>query len=135
MRTAPAALATLLAVLSMGGCGGRPDCSTYSVMSVGPITASANHSAKAPANSAQFQAGITQQLVHPSSSCALPALAVAAEPNWTVSDPGKATISSAKDLTNGLATCLASSSSPITVTATQPSNPAALTATATLNCE
>jgi hypothetical protein len=135
MKPLLTAISTLLTSGSLLGCGGHPDCSTYAVLSAGPETATANHSAKAPGNTTLFQAAVTQKLVHTSSSCALPALSMIVQPNWTVSDPSKATISSAKDATNGLATCLAASITPITVTATDAGTSATLTATATLTCQ
>ncbi len=135
MKALLAAISMLLVSGILSSCGGHVDCSTYSVLSVGPMSGTANHSAKAPGNTTLFQASISQQLVHPSNSCVLPALGMLVQPSWTVSNPTQANISSAKDTTNGRAICLAASSSPITVTATVAGLPSPLTATATLNCE
>ena len=137
LRTMKLSLAALVLCSSCSvllSCGSQPDCSTVSVLRVGPTNAAADHMAKAPDNAVQFTAFVGQSLVHPQNACGVPTIAAAVKPTWTVSDPTNVTISSAEDATNGLATCVGATTNPVTVTGTTRGSSGAITATATISC-
>ena len=115
-------------------CGSQSDCSMVSVLRVGPTNAAADHMAKAPGNAVQFTAFVAQVLVHPQNACGVPTVAAAVRPTWIVSDPTNVTIDSAADATNGLATCIGTTASPVTVTGTTMGSSGSITARATISC-
>ena len=121
-------VAVFLAGLGLLGCGtAAPNCDSQLVFAVSPATGTADHAAKAPGNQQQFQDVGSYRAAKP--GCAVPALAVLQQADWTVSDPVNVSISSAKDGTNGLATCLGATPGPVTVTAS------GVATTATLTCQ
>jgi len=137
MKTAALVLSVVSSLLfTCAGCGTgtvNTNCSATGI-TVSPATGTADHAASAPANSFQFAANNVLP-----SGCAQAAVIVPggnAGATWTVSDTVHATISNAKDSTNGTATCIAADSVPITVTATATSSAGqTFTATATLTCK
>jgi hypothetical protein len=124
----------LLWLFALTACGGH-DC-FFTSIAVIPPTAVADHSAAPPANSQQF---VWIGDVRP--GCV--SLAAVTTPQvilrdvvWSVSDSTKVSISN-EAATYGLATCLAATATPVTVTATLPgakNHGRALTATAMLTC-
>ena len=128
----------LTAMQLLVGCGGAPPCSYTKVVSVSPAVVSADHMAVAPGDQQQFSA-LSQELPTANSSgCAVPNVIAKLTPTWTVSDSINVKISSAQDATNGLATCIGATKSPVTVTAlgTLAAGGATQTlATATLTCK
>lgn len=120
------------------GCGGAVPCSYMNVVTVSPAVGSADHLAVAPGDQQQFSAFSQELPTANSSGCAVPNVIAKLTPTWTVSDTTNVKISSAQDATNGLATCIGTTKSPVTVTAL-----GALTAggatqtlgTATLTCK
>ena len=100
--------------LSIAGCGTSNECS-FGSLSVSPRTATADHAAPPPGNSQRFLAfggdlpsgcaAVTSNLMNVT---------------WSVSDPVNVTISNAQDSTFGTATCIASTPTSVTVTATLP---------------
>jgi len=102
-------LIPLVAFLALCGCGSStPDCSqiTYKVV---PTTATADHAAAPPANQQKFSVAFDNV----PEGCSVPQ--VVPQPNWFNLDPEHMSISSAKDATNGLATCLAAKDGPILI--------------------
>jgi hypothetical protein len=92
---------------------------------VNPASATADHAAAAPGNQTQFfvaYKGVPN-------GCAFSQ--VVPQADWTVSDTTDVSISSAKDGTNGIATCLHATSGAATVTASYQGK----TATAQLTCK
>lgn len=86
-------------------------------MTVGPAdpNAAPDHAASPPGNQEQFQAGMggaygpgcaTSQVLHLTAA------------QWSTSDAKNVTISSANDATNGLATCLGTTSATVSATLT-----------------
>jgi hypothetical protein len=126
------------AVQLVMGCGGATPCSYTNVVTVSPTVGSADHLAVAPGDQQQFSAFSQELPPANSSGCAVPNVIAKLTPTWTVSDTVNVKISSAQDATNGLATCIGTTKSPVTVTAL-----GALTAggatqmlgTATLTCK
>jgi hypothetical protein len=130
---------TLLAAMQLVmGYGGAAPCSYTNVVTVSPAVGSADHLAVAPGDQQQFSAFSQELPTANSSGCAVPNVIAKLTPTWTVSDSTNVKISSAQDATNGVATCIGTTKSPITVTAL-----GALTAggatqtlgTATLTCK
>ena len=131
------ALVPVTAVLA--GCGTAASCSLANVVDVSPAVATADHMTFAPGDQQQFNASSSLKPSATSSgSCAVPALSVKLTPTWTVSDPINVKISSAQDATNGLATCISTTKSPVTVTALGTLTAGGVTqtlGTATLTCK
>jgi hypothetical protein len=92
----------------------------------------ADHMAPAPGNQVQFYAFPQEQL---KGDCAVPAVIAPAQATWTVSDNVNVQISSAKDQTNGLATCVGATAVPATVTATVTLDGFTKSATSTISCK
>jgi hypothetical protein len=92
----------------------------------------ADHMAKAPGNQVQFYAYPQTEL---KGECAVPAILAPAQAQWTVSDSINVQISSARDQTNGLATCVGATSAPATVTASVTEDGFTKSATATITCK
>ena len=114
--------------LALIGCG-APSC-TFVAVKIAPQSASADHTALPPANGLTFTAvGAT---VPP--GCGV-MHSNPANVTWSVSDSVHASISNAQDQTNGTATCLGTTASPVTVTATAPSGGSTGSATALLTCQ
>jgi len=133
------ALAAAGAIPLLGGCAtGATVCSGTNVVTITPATATADHMAPAPGDQQQFQALSQYQLTTNSPGCAVPTVIAKLTPIWTVSDTVNVKISSAQDATNGLAICIGTTKSPVTVTAlgSPVSGGATQTlATATLTCK
>ena len=102
----------LAAALLTTGCG-HQDCRLIG-LSVSPPGATADHTAAAPGNQAQFFASAVVP-----DGCATTACVNCSGQTWTVSDPLNVSISNnAND--NGTATCLGTTNGAVTVTATVP---------------
>jgi len=137
-------LFTICTALAIGcsACGGYSSNSSsncfFTSLNVSPPTGSADHNLAAPGNSQQFLA-----FGQPSSSSCAYTQASLTNVSWSLSDPTNAsignTITGNPQTDNyGLATCLHSSSTPITVTATLPSSANSghnAMGTATLTCK
>lgn len=107
---------------------GDDGCKTTGI-AVQPTNATADHNAASPGNTAQFFAHVVTH-----GACVTTA-APLLQPDWTTSDTVNVTISSAKDATNGTATCVQSTAAPVTVTASIPKTTTQnFTATAKLTC-
>ena len=119
----------LVALLLTTGCG-HQDCRSIG-LSVSPPSATADHTAAAPGNEAQFFASAVVR-----NGCATAACVNCSGQTWTVSDPGNVSISNnAND--NGTATCLGTTNGAVTVTATVSATRGSkhtLTQTAMLTC-
>ena len=132
-------LALALASNACGGYSGNSSNCFISSLSVSPPTAIADHNLFPPGNSQQFSAFVGQAS---SSACAYMQSNLT-NVMWTVSDPANATIGNSmtgnpQTDNFGLATCMHSSSAPITVTATLPpgaNSGHTATGAATLNCK
>lgn len=121
----------------LAGCGAAPPTCTVtglnlSVSTLGEQPAVADHMAPAPGNQVQFYAFPQEQL---KGDCAVPAVMASAQATWTVSDSVNVKISSAKDQTNGLATCVGATAAPATVTATLTLDGFTKSAIASLSCK
>jgi hypothetical protein len=133
----------LAAIELMTGCGAAARSCTYTNFpSVAPATATADHVAVAPGDQQQFSAFSQREPTTASAGCAVPTAnptnITKLTPAWTVSDSANVKISSAQDATNGLATCLGTTKSPVTITAlgsTTPGGVSQILATATLTCK
>jgi len=125
-------LSLLLAgILITLGCGGHTipmDPCTVVGLNVTPASATANHAAAAPANTASFGASSKFAGVCGSATAVLPVA------NWSVTDPS-VHLSPAQG-TSTTATCTAALAGPVTVTGTNatPVNGQTFTGTATLTC-
>ncbi len=123
-------VASVVLMFPLAGCGSS--C-FFGALSVSPPNATADHAAAPPGNQQRFLAFGTD--LPP--GCA----AIASNlPNvtWSVSDQSKVGISNAQDQTFGVATCLGTTTAPVTVTATLPpglNNGRNATGTATLTCK
>lgn len=129
----------LLGALSvlLAGCGAAPPSCTVVGLNLGVMpavgqSAVADHMATAPGNQVQFYAYPQEEL---KGDCAVPAVLGPAPATWTVSDNVNVKISSAKDQTNGLATCVGATAAPATVTATVTQAGFTASATATISCK
>jgi hypothetical protein len=130
------AIASMAAALA--GCGTAASCSGGNVVEVSPAVATADHMAAAPGDQQQFSAYSSFKPSATSTGCAIPQVIAKLTPTWTVSDPTNVRISSAQDATNGLATCLGTTKSPVTVSAIgtpASGGPSQTLATATLTCK
>jgi hypothetical protein len=125
-------LAVLLAVLPGCGAPQNPSCDLTYPVEIGPLIATADHTASPPGNQAQFRASVSPYSSAP--GCAVPEVIALVYATWSLSDPIDAQISSAANATNGLATCVNLTPDPITVTAAYTANGATQTRTATLTC-
>ena len=130
-----ARLAALGIAVGLAGCGSQtPACSpSPQMLAIAPHTSTADHAAFPPHNQQQFIATLSPAT--DGSTCATPAHSILLHPTWTVSDPHDVSISSANDSTNGLATCLGSTSGPVTVTADISTASGTTYLTAMLYCE
>ena len=136
---------SLGALLVLTGCGSTAStaCVSSFNLNVGvsnPGTAGssqtsgvADHTLAAPGNQQQFSAYAPEVVV--SGQCAVPQVVAPVRPQWTVSDMMDVTISSANDATNGLATCVGTTLTPATVTATYAEGPTTKSASGTLTCK
>ncbi|MBB5056226.1 hypothetical protein HDF16_000895 [Granulicella aggregans] len=130
------------AVEVLTGCGAAAPCTYTSAVTISPAVGAADHLAVAPGDQQQFSALSQREPTTASAGCAVPTAnptnVTKLTPAWTVSDSTNVKISSAQDATNGLATCIGTTKSTVTVTAL-----GALTAggatkalgTATLTCK
>jgi hypothetical protein len=130
-------LACWLLCAFVAGCGGGSlDCSLTGV-SVSPATTIADHNAVSPGNTARFFAfGMVPSGCVSTAKAAIPQAAMR-DVTWSVSDPENVSVSNVDDDTYGTATCLHSTSAPVTVTATLPASATQrtmLVGTAKLTC-
>ncbi len=120
--------------LFLAGCGaGSSGCTLTENLAVSPASATADHSSASPGNQIHFTA-----FVSPSAppGCPIPEWVAQATPVWTNPEPLEISISSAQSVNNGLATCLAATSGPVTLTATIPDpGTTPITKTTTLTCQ
>jgi hypothetical protein len=125
----------VLMLCTLLGCagGGNQSCVTQTVLSVGPTSGTADHSAAAPGNQQQFVATTSAGTSTP--GCAVPLVIAQVNASWTTSDPLDTQISSGPLPSNGLATCINATSQPVTVTATYTAGTTTLTRIATLTCK
>ena len=97
----------------LASCGGD-GCKMTDIVAQ-PANATADHNAASPGNTTQFFA-------HAVVPGACSTAAVLLQPDWSASDAVNVSISSAKDATNGTATCMNATAAPVTVTATLPAS-------------
>jgi hypothetical protein len=143
LRNVALSVTLFTAIGVMTGCGAAAPCTYSNVPTVSPAVASVDHLAVAPGDQQQFSAFSQREPTPASAGCAVPATAnptniTKLTPAWTVSDSTNVKISSAQDATNGLATCIGATKSPVTVTAIGSLTPGGATqtlATATLTCK
>ncbi len=138
MRHAAALAGTILLCGGLAGCAADVSassggCTTYTAFNAGPASATADHAAAAPDNQQKFTA--TEAPAGTGTGCILPTYIKVAQPNWTSSDPLNVSISSAKDLTNGTATCTGTTSGPVTLTATSTDDTKPKTVSVQLSCK
>ncbi len=123
----------LVILLFVAGCGGFVAVCTFGTINVSPAVAIASPTAIAPSNSQQFLAFGSEV----PSGCVI-ATSNLANVVWSVSDPSAVSISNAPGQTFGVATCLAPTAAPVTITATLPAglnNGQSARGTATLTCK
>jgi hypothetical protein len=100
-------------------------------LTVDPQSATADHTAKPPGNQVNFQVMYGPS---PASACRIPT-SLLMNATWTNSDPADVQINSVPGTGNGTATCIGTTSSPATLTASYtPPNGTVQTASATLGC-
>jgi len=116
------------ALLGLAGCGGTSSSNCTVTLRVAPASATVDHTAAAPANSAAFSAST---LSTGSPQCMAANTAVQVSSNWTVSDPSVHL--SASPTTQVTATCTAAVVSPVTIQGTSATDQT-LTGKATLTC-
>ena len=119
-------------VLLFVGCGTSTRDCLFGSLNVTPPAASADHTAPVPGNSQSFLAWGSNL----SPGCGATASNLL-NVTWSVSDSTNVTISNAPDSTFGTTTCVHSTPTPITVTATLPASSnkgRQVTGTATLMC-
>src|SRR5580765_6556450 len=110
-------ISSLCLVVPLVGCGTTAHECMFGSLSVSPTTATADHGVPSPENSQRFLAwggNLTPGCAATGSNLM--------EVTWSVSDPVSVTISNAQDSTFGTATCINSTPTPITVTATLPAS-------------
>ena len=110
----------------------KPNCTLTYTLEVNPAAATADHLAKSPDNQQKFY---SESEASAAPGCPLPANMGLASPAWTNPAPLAISISSAKDQTNGLATCLASTTGPVTLTATVDTDKTAQSVTVAFTCK
>ncbi|MDE1160838.1 MAG: hypothetical protein PW792_02705 [Acidobacteriaceae bacterium] len=110
-------VALLPLIAGVAGCAAvsstTVDCTGSTIFSVSPTTATLDHLAPAVQNQVQFQGAITHSAVQ---GCAEPALAQIEYATWSNPDPKNIQISSSFDVTNGMASCLGATGTPVTLT-------------------
>jgi hypothetical protein len=117
-------LVLLFAVACMTGCGGSTNTCKVSA-SVTPASATANHNAAVPGNQVQFSISSTV-----TGNCPLIPDAIG---TWSTSDPVHTSISNQAS-SQGLATCLAATTAPATISTTGTVRGHAINS-ATLTCQ
>lgn len=105
------------AVEVLTGCGAAAPCTYTTGVTISPAVGAADHLAVAPGDQQQFFALSHQEPAANSTGCPVTDVIAKLTPTWTVSDTVNVKISSAQDSTNGLATCIGTTKSPVTVTA------------------
>ena len=130
------ALVSILAcTIALAGCGST-NCNnlTYTLHVTASTTPAGgpNHAAPSPGNQEQFSATLDPD---PNAGCVINYMVPRALATWTVSDTRDISISSAKDDTNGLATCPHATAQPATVTASYTQNGMTQTASTTMSCK
>jgi hypothetical protein len=124
-------LAGIAALLCGCATSGSTNCTVTAVLGVQPSSATANHASVAPGNEQRFVATEHSTAVP---GCPIPLVVPVVYPAWTSSDPVDVTVSSAQDATNGLATCVNATLTPVTLTATEGSGTTAQSVPVTLTC-
>lgn len=114
--------AALLAPLAIGGCGsgGTPQteqCTVSYPLTVTPLAATLDHRATGTADQVQFR-GIAYAVSTPASCPQRTDFGALEYATWTNPDPMDIQISSAYDNTNGVASCVNSTSGAVTLTGT-----------------
>jgi len=100
---------------------------------VSPNTATADHTAAQPGNQQQFVAFNSFPIKR---GCPAITAAILNNVTWSTSDPGNVSISNTQGPTCGVATCINSVSSAVTITAAQPrQGGSTFTGTASLTCK
>ena len=131
----------VICVVSLGalqGCGAGVNggCTpTAFSFAAGPADLSASppsHAAKAPGNQQKFNA-YAGALSGP--GCATPQVMGPVQATWTTSQPAVVQISSAKDATNGLVTCVGATNGAATLTASYTQDGITETATTSVSCQ
>ncbi len=121
-----------LVLIGAFGCGDAADCGPVGV-SVSPNTATADHTAAQPGNQQQFVAFNSFPIKR---GCPAITAAILNNVTWSTSDPGNVSISNTQGPTCGVATCINSVSSAVTITAAQPrQGGSTFTGTASLTCK
>lgn len=134
MRLQVALCVLFVTTVGLSGCasGGASCANVQYKMSISPTSATVNHAATPPGDQQQFRAG-ESAIAQP--GCPVSALVAPVLPVWTSSDPLNVKITNSQDYsTNGIATCSAATSAPVTLTATYGAGANVTTATATLTC-
>jgi len=117
-----------LVLIGAFGCGDAADCGPVGV-SVSPNTATADQ----PGNQQQFVAFNSFPIKR---GCPAITAAILNNVTWSTSDPGNVSISNTQGPTCGVATCINSVSSAVTITAAQPrQGGSTFTGTASLTCK
>ena len=113
-----AVLVLAMAALMLTGCAAvvaGPNCALAGeTFKVGPALGMADHMAVPPGNQQQFT--VTAAQTAPI-GCPVSTAVVLLHATWANPDPTDVSISSANDATNGLATCLGATTSPVVLTA------------------
>jgi hypothetical protein len=110
----------LLGAVSLSGCGATNPgngCIEGGTFLASPTSGTANHALAPPGDQVQFMVTSAPYIVS-GKDCALPQIVARVYAAWTSSDPTDVTVSSAGDSTNGLATCVNATPTPVTLTAT-----------------
>ena len=119
-------------VAGSAGCGGHsaPDCSIAVALFVAPNVATADHLAAAPGNKISFVGGNVLP-----DGCPPQPGPLRLDLKWSVSDSTNVSIGNTPNVDYGVATCINTTPSPVTVTATGPNkNGATIAGTASLAC-
>lgn len=111
-------------------------CLPVSINSVSPTSATADHMDPSPGDQQKYV--VSSREGQSALSCPISAIDEILTPTWTVSDTVNVKISSAKDSTNGVATCIGATTAPVVLTATGvgiEGGTSQVLATATLTCK
>ncbi len=127
-------MTVLMLTAFLCGCAGSTVCSAGgSSVLVSPTAGTADHAAASPGNQQKFTAAETPPAAQP--GCPVPQVIEVLQPVWTSSDPLDVTISSAQDVTNGLATCVNATGATVVLTAKGMVGGTAYSQVATLTCK
>ena len=122
----------LLLMAFSAGCGGHsPDCTAFDALFVVPQSATADHAAAAPGNKVSFVSGNATPL-----GCPPMPVPLRTDLKWTVSDTANTSIGNTPNVDYGVATCINTTPTPVTVTATGTNGMGAtISGNATLVCK